>query len=119
MTPRSMVSIFAILPMMLCYLGEQATKLTILGTFIPLDEADESVYAYMRVDESSGQKLLVVLNMARKADGKGEESTFKIPEGIDLSQATLLISNESDKKSGIDGDVVRLGPWGGRIYSLA
>ena len=60
------------------------------GNFLPIDESNEDMYAFVRVDEMIGQKLLVVLNFAR-GDGRGRISTFK-PD-MDTTKAKLLITN--------------------------
>ncbi|ORX36066.1 putative hydrolase [Kockovaella imperatae] len=90
----------------------------IYGIFVPIDEDNESTYAYVRDDKTKNEKLLVILNMAR-GTGRGEKSTFNIPKDIDVSKAKLLISNGSEAEgSSLASDVLDLEPFEGRIYLL-
>jgi glycosidase len=91
--------------------------LLILGKFIPLDEDNERIYAWVRDDPTIQQKLLIVLNLARGKDGRGEEVTFSIPNSVDTSSAKLLITNGNEKDTSIIGDL-KLTPWEGRVYLL-
>jgi hypothetical protein len=85
------------------------------GKFIAIDEANDDTYAFIREDETNGQRVFVLLNFAR-GEGRGKESTFK-PD-FDFSGAKLLLSNgDATEGSGIDGEI-ELGPWEGRIYLL-
>lgn len=94
----------------------QEYEALIYGKFIPLDERNEEIYAWIRDDPTTDQKLLVVLNFAR-GGGRGKASTF-IPTDMNTKGAKLLITNGSAKLgSGIDGDIA-LQPWEGRIYVL-
>jgi alpha-glucosidase len=88
-----------------------------LGKFVPLDETDEKVYAYIRDDPTIGQKLLVVLNMAR-GQGRGEDVTFKLPAGVDAAKAKLVITNGSAKEGSPLESPMKLSPFEGRIYLL-
>lgn len=82
-----------------------------------MDEANESIYAYVREDPTIGEKLLVILNMSR-GSGRGEEVNFTVPSEVDVSKAKLLISNGPEKEgAGLD-QTVKLGPFEGRIYLL-
>lgn len=93
-------------------------SLTISGKFIPLDTSDKN-YAYLRVDSTISQTLLVILNLARGKDGRGEETTFTVPGDVDVSKAKLIIANkEGLEGSGIEGKEVGLGKYEGRIYLL-
>jgi hypothetical protein len=90
-----------------------------IGKFIPLDEANESTYAWVRDDPTINQRLLIVLNLAKGKDGRGEEQTFAIPQSVDVAGARLVISNGSEKEgAGIDGTSLKLSPWEGRVYLL-
>ncbi|CAD6587105.1 MAG: hypothetical protein TREMPRED_004662 [Tremellales sp. Tagirdzhanova-0007] len=88
----------------------------IYGKFLPLDEANEETYGWIRDDPTIDQRLLVILNFAR-GDGRGARSTFT-PTNIDTKRAKLIVTNGPAKiDSGIDGDI-KLEPWEGRIYLL-
>ncbi len=91
----------------------------IYGKFVPLDEADEEVYAWVRDDPTIGQKMLVVLNLARGADGRGKEVEWTVPNGVDVSGAKVVITNgEAKVGEGLEGGKVKLGKFEGRIYQL-
>ncbi|OCF39721.1 alpha-glucosidase [Kwoniella heveanensis CBS 569] len=90
----------------------------IYGRFIPLDESNEETYAYIREDLEHGQKLLVVLNLARGGDQRGVTSTVVIPSEIDTTRSKLLISNVEESVDGRIYGEISLAPWEGRIYSL-
>ena len=92
-------------------------KLTSPGKFIPLDEDNESTYAYIRDDPTINQCLLVVLNMAR-GTGRGEASTFNVPSEIDASKAKLIVTNGPEKEGSAFGKEMKLEAWEGRIYLL-
>ncbi|KAL1406610.1 hypothetical protein Q8F55_008316 [Vanrija albida] len=96
----------------------------VYGTFIPLDEESEENYSYIREDEHTGEKLLVLLNFARGEGGPGGQghgTTITVDPkawGVDVSKARLLVSNDGAKVgSGIDGPVT-LDNWAGRVYVL-
>lgn len=90
----------------------------VIGKFIPLDEASESIYAYIREDSTIGQKLLIVLNLARGNDRRGEKATFKVPKEVDGKGAKLLITNgPAQEGSGLEAEI-SLEPYEGRIYLL-
>jgi len=89
----------------------------VYGVFIPLDESNESIYAYIRDDPTVAQRLLVVLNMAR-GSGRGEASTFAVPKDLDGSKAKLIISNGNESEGSGFGSEIKLEAWEGRIYLL-
>ncbi|KAK4688709.1 hypothetical protein P7C73_g1403, partial [Tremellales sp. Uapishka_1] len=91
----------------------------VYGEFIPLDEGNEETYAYIRDDPTISQKLLVVLNFAR-GNGRGNASTFIVPETVDISRTQLLISNGQEKEGSKipSSREIALTPWEGRIYLL-
>jgi alpha-glucosidase len=91
--------------------------LTESGVFIPLDESNESIYAYIRDDPTVAQRLLVVLNMAR-GSGRGEASTFAVPKDLDGSKAKLIISNGAEGQGSSFGSEIKMEAWEGRIYLL-
>ena len=71
----------------------------------------------MRDDPTIGQKLLVVLNMAR-GSGRGETVSFTVPESVDGSKAKLIITNgPAAEGSSLDKEL-SLEPFEGRIYAL-
>jgi len=71
----------------------------------------------MRDDPTIGQKLLVVLNMAR-GSGRGEAVTFTVPKNVDASNAKLIITNgPAAEGSGLEKEL-SLEPFEGRIYVL-
>ncbi len=89
-----------------------------IGKFIPLDEDNEEIYAYIRDDSTISKRYLVILNFGR-GSGRGVESTFAVPDSVDVAHAKLLISNGDESEgSGIQGKQVKLSPWEGRIYAL-
>jgi alpha-glucosidase len=87
----------------------------IYGKFIPLDESNEKVYAWIRDDPTINQKVLVVLNFARGEGKRGEEVEWTVPADVDTSNAKLIISNGDASPL---TETVKLGPWEGRIYAL-
>lgn len=96
----------------------------VYGTFVPLDEESEENYSYIRHDENTGEKLLVLLNLARGEGGPGglgHGTTITVDPkawGVDVSKARLLVSNDGAKVgSGIDGPIA-LDNWAGRVYVL-
>ena len=88
------------------------------GSFAPLDEANEEVYAYTRHDVTIAQKLFIVLNLARNAEGRGRAVTWSPKTfGVDLQGAKLLITNR-EAELGDEVDTLELEPWEGRVYLL-
>ena len=87
------------------------------GKFIPLDESDESIYAYIRDDPTIGQKLLVVLNMDR-GDGRGKAVNYSIPSSVDGSKSKLIITNGPAEEGSSFDKEIQLEPFEGRIYLL-
>lgn len=75
------------------------------------------MYAYIRDDATIGQKLLVVLNMAR-GSGRGESVKFKVPSSVDGSKAKLLITNGPAEEGSALKEEITLEPFEGRIYLL-
>jgi hypothetical protein len=71
----------------------------------------------MRDDPTIGQKLFIVLNMAR-GSGRGESVTYNVPETVDGTKAKLIITNgPASEGSGLDKEL-SLEPFEGRIYAL-
>ncbi|RSH78836.1 uncharacterized protein EHS24_001757 [Apiotrichum porosum] len=91
----------------------------IYGKFIPLDESSEENYTYIREDEDTGEKLLVVLNLARGPDRTGLPIKVDLASmGVDTSNAQLIIANDgAEVGSGISGPL-DLDNWGARVYLL-
>ena len=86
----------------------------IYGVFIPLDESNEDVYAWIRNDPTIGQKVLVVLNFGR-GQGRGKEVKWTVPEQVDIANAKLIISNGKEEALARE---ITLSPWEGRVYAL-
>lgn len=86
----------------------------IYGVFIPLDESNEDVYAWIRNDPTIGQQVLVVLNFGR-GQGRGKEVKWTVPEQVDIGNAKLIISNGKEEALARE---ITLSPWEGRIYAL-
>ncbi|MDV3426452.1 MAG: alpha-glucosidase [Bacillota bacterium] len=75
----------------------------IYGRYIPLMEQDEEVFSYIR--ELGNEKILVILNF------KGKEADFNLPEGIEVKEDGLLISNYENHSE-------RLKPYEARVYKI-
>ncbi|WWD21819.1 hypothetical protein CI109_106307 [Kwoniella shandongensis] len=100
----------------LCF--RKSHEAMIYGDFVPLDEANEDTYSYIREDRQIGEKLLIVLNLARGDNGRGARSVVVLPRDLNVSDSKLLISNiDGTESQRIVGDI-ELAPWEGRIYAL-
>ncbi|EIW72517.1 hypothetical protein TREMEDRAFT_66927 [Tremella mesenterica DSM 1558] len=95
----------------------------IYGTFHPLDESNENIYVYTRHDPCLSQTLLIVLNLARGPQGRGEPTSWDPKKwNVDLRGARLLMTNGDVALGAQDQrneDVMELEPWEGRIYLLS
>lgn len=80
------------------------------GSFIPLYEEDDQVFAYMRSYE--GERLLVINNFYK------EETIFELPKKIDLegSKMKILISNYKDSSEDIKNLILR--PYESIVYHI-
>ena len=87
----------------------------IYGKFVPLDEKNEEVYAWIRDDPTIGQKLLVVLNFARGEGKRGKEVKWTVPVEV---EGKLVITNGAAAEGAALEKEVTLSPWEGRIYLL-
>lgn len=88
----------------------------IYGVFVPLDEANEDVYAWIRNDATIGQRMLVVLNLAQGENKRGKQVKWTIPS--EISGGKLVISNgDAPDGTGLEKEIT-LGPWEGRVYVL-
>ncbi|TXT08800.1 hypothetical protein VHUM_02928 [Vanrija humicola] len=88
----------------------------IYGTFVPLDAESDDNYSYIRHDEATGEKYLVLLNL-----GRGERTITVDPAswGVDVSTAALLVSNDDAKEGERIAGPIELAPYSGRVYTLA
>lgn len=80
------------------------------GSFIPLYEEDDQIFAYMRSYE--GERLLVINNFYK------EETIFELPKKIDLegSKMKILISNYKDSSEDIKNLILR--PYESIVYHI-
>ncbi len=80
------------------------------GSFIPLYEEDDQIFAYMRSYE--GERLLVINNFYK------EETIFELPKKIDLegSKIKILISNYKDSSKDIEN--LKLRPYESIVYYI-
>ena len=80
------------------------------GSFIPLYEEDDQIFAYMRSYE--GERLLVINNFYK------EETIFELPKKIDLegSKMKILTSNYKDSSEDIKNLILR--PYESIVYHI-
>ncbi|MCF6462991.1 alpha,alpha-phosphotrehalase [Clostridium sp. Cult1] len=80
------------------------------GSFIPLYEEDDQIFAYMRSYE--GERLLVINNFYK------EETIFELPKKIDLegSKIKILTSNYKDSSEDIKNLILR--PYESIVYHI-
>jgi hypothetical protein len=79
------------------------------GSFTPIDEDNEKVFAYIRSQGNFG--YLIKLNWST------EEYEWKVPEEIPLGRSVLMIGNYEVKVHFLEPQVV-LRPFEARIYTI-
>ncbi|KAI9705794.1 MAG: hypothetical protein M1820_005042 [Bogoriella megaspora] len=82
----------------------------VYGSFEPIDEDNERVFAYVR--RWKEQRYFVVLNWCT------EQTAWTIPEGVDIGSAELLMENYWKMDRGLDSRELSLQPYEARLYSL-
>lgn len=82
----------------------------IYGTYLPLLEEDEQIFAYLRKYEA--HTYLILLNFS------GEAVSVKLPPEIGTAGAALLISNDSSKSGSALAKDPELKPYESDVYLL-
>ncbi|ARK28956.1 glycoside hydrolase family 13 protein [Halalkalibacter krulwichiae] len=77
------------------------------GTYELILEDDPNVFAYTRTLED--EQLIVLCNFY------GKKTSVSLPEGVQLSEATLLVGNDEENEIGLENELV-LSPYAARVY---
>lgn len=85
------------------------TKFQFYGDFTPVDEDNESIFAYIRSQGNFG--YLIILNWGT------EICKWKVPEDIYLGHSVLVIGNYDIEERYLSREVM-LKPYEARIYTI-